>query len=164
MDSSFNPAGLAEFIKLEKEQTNDRAKKVIDKIEKTLQNYIVEELKTEYGDDWWVNGIPLNIRKNVNEKYEEDNGKRGGKEFYFDLIHYKKIVIEPDNWPLFDSTLGYEKGSKDQKTRWIDFVNEKRKIVSHASSGINISFEDLDQIEHYGEWLGKQMSKINDNE
>jgi DNA sulfur modification protein DndB len=39
-----------------------------------------------------MQGIPSKIRKKTNDKYEEDFGKRGGKEFYFDLIDYREII------------------------------------------------------------------------
>src|SRR6202040_2508092 len=39
-------------------------------------------------NEWWMIGVPKNVRKKVSERHEEDDNKRGGKEYYFDLIDY----------------------------------------------------------------------------
>ena len=41
----FNPPGLEEFLELEKAQTNQRAKDIIDRIERTLQKVVLAELR-----------------------------------------------------------------------------------------------------------------------
>ncbi|HEY3569407.1 MAG TPA: DGQHR domain-containing protein [Thermoanaerobaculia bacterium] len=157
----FSPSGLDQFIAEEKAQTNIRAKEIIDRIETSLQKFIVEELKREYGPndaEWWTLGVPKSIRLRVTARYEEEDGKRGGKEYYFDLIDYRTISTEKDNWELFEPFLGYGKGSKEKKTSWMAFVNEKRKIVSHPTSAVTISLEDLAMLEEYGTWLANQLS------
>lgn len=160
----FNPEGLEEWIELQKKETNKNAKEVIDKIEVLLQSTIVSILQDVYGlneDKWWYEGIPSQIRQKVSTTMEEDKNKRGGKEYYFDLIHYKKIIIE--NWDLFENifSFGY-KGNKDKKTDYLDFINEIRKPVSHASSGKIISLDDYNKILDYYHWLKEQISKNNE--
>jgi DNA sulfur modification protein DndB len=161
---SFNPEGLEEFIATEKAQTNKKAKDIIDDIEIKLQKFIINKLKTEFGPDeneWWMLGVPLEVRKKVSERFEEEGGKRGGRENYFDLIHYRKIIT--DNWGIFDKVLGYEKEgrSKDARTSWLSFINEKRKVVAHPTSAVIISLEDFAKIEMYGEWLNRQIENYN---
>lgn len=156
----FNPDGLEEWITLQKATTNKNTKELIDKIEVVMQQNIVEVLKNEYGmegERWWYEGIPSTIRKKVSERMEEDKNRRGGKEFYFDLIDYKKILSE--NWEMFEKTFGFGKStsSKDKRTEWIDFINETRKIVAHASSGKTVSLEEYTKIEEITNWLEKQI-------
>lgn len=154
----FNPEGLDEWITLQKQQTNKNTKDLIDKIEVSLQEYIINLLKEQYGIDdelWWYESIPAAIRTKVTLRMEEDKNKRGGKEYYFDLIDYKKIIA--DNWDLFEKSLGFGKGNKDKRTEWLDFINEKRKIVAHASSGKTISIEDFTKINEYYNWLSLQI-------
>lgn len=156
---AFNPAGLDQFVREEKAQTNIRAKEIIDRIETTLQRVVVEELKRECGSsdsEWWTVGVPKSVRLKVTARYEEEDGRRGGKEYYFDLIDYRTIAL--DNWLLFESLLGYGKGSKDKRTAWMAFVNERRKIVSHPTSAVSVSLEDLAQLEEYDHWLNSQLS------
>jgi DNA sulfur modification protein DndB len=157
---TFNPPGLDQFVGEEKAQTNIRAKQIIDKIETNLQKFIVGELKRECGaeeSEWWTVGVPKAVRLKVTPLYEEDDGRRGGKEYYFDLIHYRTIA--KNNWALFGPLLGYGGGGNaDKRTEWMAFVNEKRKIVSHPTSGVSVSLEDLTRLEEYGNWLAHQLS------
>jgi len=150
---------------LQKQQTNKNTKEIIDEIEVTLQKYIIDELKRQYASDvdlWWYEGIPGNIRTKATARMEEDKNKRGGKEFYFDLIDYRKIIV--DNWEFFDKILGFGKGNKDKKTDWISFINETRKIVAHASSGKTVSLEDFTKVEEYHIWLRKRIKNIDNLE
>jgi len=48
--------------------------------------------------------------------------------------------------------------SKDKKTSWIAIVNQKRNIVSHPSSGQQISIEELDQLKEIHCWLEGKIS------
>lgn len=158
---SFNPPGLEEFLQLEKAQTNLKAKEIIDRIENTLQKVVVEELRREFGpaeNEWWVLGVPKAVRTRVSQRFEEDDGKRGAKEHYFDLIDYRKTAI--DHWELFEPLLAYGKKtlSKDKRTSWMNFLNEKRNIVSHSSSGITLSMEDLTQLQQFDKWLLENLA------
>jgi DGQHR domain-containing protein len=156
----FNPAGLDQFLEQEKAQTNIRAKEIIDQIEQKLQKVVLDELRRECGEDesgWWMVGIPMVVRLKVSARFEEEGGKRGGKEHYFDLIDYSKIASQ--NWKIFESILGYGKsGSKDKRLAWLSFVNEKRKIVAHASSAVSLTIEELTELEEYERWLNNQIA------
>ena len=158
---NFNPPGLLKFLQEEKAQTNMKAKEIVDRIEMTLKETILDELKREIGpseSEWWTIGIPKNVRLKVTERFEQDDGKRGNKEAYFELIDYRKIVVE--NWGIFEELLGYGKKteSKDKRTAWMAFLNDKRNVVSHVSSGVSLSIEELNQLVRYDEWL---RDKIN---
>ena len=159
----FSPPGLEDFLKLEKAETNKKAKEIIDRIEITLQQFILEELKQEFKDEWWVYGVPKTVRLKVTARYEEEDGKRGGKENYFDLIDYRQIVL--DHWNIFDKVMAFGKnGNKDKRTLWMSQINEKRKIVSHASSAVTLSVEELNMLEEYDEWLCNQINGCIDTE
>jgi hypothetical protein len=158
--NGFNPSGLDEFLQLEKAETNKKAKDIIDRMETSLQNLIMEELHREFGEEesqWWMLGVPKTVRLKVSQRFEEEEGKRGGKEYYFDLIDYRQIAIS--NWELFESLLAYGKnGNKEKRTVWMSVLNEKRKIVSHASSAVTLSVEELSQLEEFDEWLAGKIS------
>jgi DNA sulfur modification protein DndB len=165
--AAFNPPGLDEFINREKEQTNLKAKEVIDRIETTLQKVVIQELKQEYSEDensWWILGIPKQVRIEVTKTAENDDNKRGTREAYFNLMDYRKIVLE--NWTIFQNLLGYGKknDSKDRQTKWMVEVNEKRNAIAHASSGVSLSIEELDELENYQAWLiGKSTGNVQDD-
>jgi DNA sulfur modification protein DndB len=160
---SFNPPGLDEFLHLEKAQTNKQGKEVIDRIERILQRVVVEALRREIGPEehqWWMEGVPKPVRLKVTGRFEDDDGKRGGKENYFDLIDYRAIALA--NWEIFEPILAYgTSGNKEKKTNWMAFINEKRKIVSHASSAATISLEHLADLQVYDTWLSEQITELN---
>ena len=155
----FNPPGLDQFILQEKAQTNSRAKEITDRIERKLQKVVLEELRRECGEDeagWWMVGVPKPVRLKVSQKFEDDAGTRGGKEYYFDLIDYSKIALQ--NWSLFEPILAYGSGSKEKRLAWLDFVNQKRNIVSHASAAVTLTLEDLEQLQNHEKFLDIRIS------
>lgn len=156
--TTFNPNGLDEFIASEKQQTNAKAKTIIDSIESLLQQTCIEVLSGEFGEvAWWVDGVPKTVRTAASGRFEDDNGKRGERWFYFDLIDYRKIAIE--NWGLFEDIFGYGKHSgKDKKTQWLANVNESRKIIAHASSGKTLTLEELAFLQDIEIWLNASIS------
>jgi len=160
--AGFNPPGLDQFIQQEKAQTNAHAKEIIDDIERKLQKTVLEELRRECGEDesgWWMVGVPKPVRLKVSQRFEDEGGKRGGKENYFDLIDYSKIALE--NWRLFEPILAYGKsGSKEKRLSWLNFVNEKRNIVSHVSSAVTLTLEELAELRDYQQWLTRQISGV----
>lgn len=162
---SFSPPGLDEYLEAEKEKTNQRSGETIRRIETTLQSFMVEELKQEFpdGENWWILGVPKDVRKKAMDKYEEDDRRRGAKEAYFDLVDYKKIAL--NNWSVFEKILAYgDKGNKEKKLGWLDYVNEKRNLVMHASSGVTLSVSELAQLQDYGAWLDAQISGVQDGQ
>lgn len=157
----FSPPGLDEFLNLEKAGTNKKAKEVLDRMEVTLQKLIIDQLRYAFGPDetqWWVKGVPKAVRIKARERQEEDDRRRGGMEYYLDLIDYRRIAVT--NWGLFEPLLAYGKsGNKDARTAWLDFVNEQRNLVAHPSSGASVSFDDLGRLQEYDEWLSGQSKK-----
>lgn len=157
---TFNPAGLEDFLRNEKAETNKHAKELLDKLEVLLQTTLLSELKQQFGSEetgWWFGGVPAAVRRDVSARFEEEAGKRGGKENYFDLIHYRTIITH--NWQLFDRIFGYGKKNvgKDKGTEWIKELNDFRKIVAHPSSGAHVTMEELARITHYHEWLVERI-------
>jgi DNA sulfur modification protein DndB len=163
---AFDPTGLQEFLRREKEQTNLRAKAIIDRLEQLLQSIVIQELKQEFTDDgesWWIQGVPRAVRLEVSKRIENDDNKRGSREAYLDLIDYRTIAL--NQWPLFQQILGYGKKSesKDRQTKWLQEINEMRNVVAHASSGVSLSVEQVTTLESYEQWLRqKAMSDDSD--
>jgi len=162
----FNPQGLDQFIQQEKLQTNTKGKEIIDRIERTLQRLVLEELRRECGEEesgWWMTGIPKAVRVKVSERFEEDEGKRGSRENYFDLLDYQKIALQ--NWGLFEPLLAYgTTGKKEARIRWLGVINEKRNVVSHPSAGIMLTVEDVAHLEEFERWLQAKISSANNGE
>ena len=164
---SFNPPGLQDFIKAEEMQTNLQAKKIIDEIENTLKETIIEELKSEFGNEetqWWIQGIPQKIREETAKKYERAGADRGKKENYFNFIDYKEIILY--HWNIFEKLFSYGKSNVKREIRisWVQKVNDARNIVAHSSSGRSVTPEQLAELENYVEWLRKQVKALDQGE
>ncbi len=161
---SFNPEGLDKYLADEKAETNTRGKEIIESIERVLQKVVLDELKREMpdGDDWWTLGVPKTVRLKVMQKYEEDDRQRGGYECYFDLIDYPKIAA--NKWELFQPIIGYGAGGKEKQLSWLNFVNLKRNIVAHPSSGRTLSIDELNQLDQYSQWLDHKLGDLSNSE
>lgn len=157
---AFDPEGLDKYLAEEKTETNIKGKSVVESIEKMLQKVVIAELKREMpeGEDWWTLGVPKPVRLKVTAKYEDDDHQRGGYEYYFDLVDYQKIALS--QWSLFQPILGYGTGSKEKQVSWINYVNLKRNIVSHVSSGKTLSADELSQLESYESWLTQKIGEM----
>jgi hypothetical protein len=161
-ESTFNPPGLNEFLEREKAQTTTKAFQEIQTIEQILQTTVLGELKNEFGSDessWFFGGVPRGTRKKIDDRINDEAGKKGGREQNFDLIDYREVI--QDNWQLFESTLARGKGSKDGRTKWIAEVNDLRKPVVHASRGqsLPITEEQLSFLQEIRDWLEAQVDE-----
>ena len=163
--SDFDPPGLNEFLQRERAQTTTRAFEEIQTIESILQATVISELKSEFGTDesaWWFPAVPKSVRKKVDDRINEDGGKKGGREANFDLIDYREMIHQ--NWLLFEGRLARGKGAKDNRTKWISEINELRKPVMHASKGttLPITEEQLSVLQDTREWLQNQVTNGNE--
>jgi DNA sulfur modification protein DndB len=155
----FDPPGLKEFVELERQETNLKAKEITDRIERTLQRAVVEELRREFGPEdteWWILGVPKRVRLDVAKREQDDDSRRGAKEAYFDLIDYRIIAME--NWQVFEPLLAYGKsGNKEKRTKWMVTVNERRNVIAHPSSGVALSLEQLAELQEYERALNDRI-------
>jgi hypothetical protein len=105
-----------------------------------------------------MEGVPRSIKSKIAKRREDDNGKLGDREAYFDFLDYRAVIQE--NWDIFSSLMGYGKvnASKARRTGWIAELNEVHKIVANPSSGRSVSFDQLAEIEGYQRWLENQAS------
>ncbi len=144
----FDPPGLAKFLEIEAAETNTQSKVIIDRLERMIQTSVIDGLQEIYRDSekaWWWQGVPKSIRVQVSTRMQEDNNSRGGEEHYFNLIDYRRIVL--NHWTEFQDLFGIEKkGNKDSRTSWMSFMNDIRNAVSHASSGKTVTIEELDEL------------------
>lgn len=162
---TFDPPGLSEFITNRKANTNEEARRLIEQIEISLQKAILSTLKQEFPnpDQWWFEGVPKAVRRKVDERVNDSDGKEGGREQNFDLIHYREIATH--NWGQFESILGYKiHANKEKRTEWLADINAMRKIVMHPSKGQVLPVEKLSQLKAYNEWLHGKLSGSADSD
>lgn len=151
---SFQPDGLREFLDRETAQTTERASKLISQIETILHQSVIALLKEHFGtegDLWWYDGVPIAVRTPATARQEEDHNRAGARDAYLDLIHYRPIIQA--NWSLLGELFSRGGRGKEKGTAWLVNLNEIRKICAHASRGGSVSFEQLNELNEYLEWL-----------
>jgi len=110
-----------------------------------MNRCILDKLKSVYGEDWWYDGVPHNVRTKCATRKEEDRGAYEPEQ-YLDLIDYKAIAMSSSNWSkVFHECLvvSSQQGDKKKKLAWIDHLNEIRKTVSHPERGL-LTTEQVD--------------------
>ena len=157
---TYAPLGLIEWIESRKKNFNDEGRSIIEFVETTLQKNVLQILKSEFDSEseaWWWDGVPKTIRKKVDDRLNESNGKTGGREQNFDLIHYREIIVA--NWDLFKDIFGYTAGggSKDKQTHWIVDIGEMRNIVMHPSRQQFLAPQKISELHQYAEWLRSRI-------
>jgi len=66
-----------------------------------------------------------------------------------------------EQWSLLGETFGYgTKGNKEAKTKWIEQINDIRKIAVHASKGTHlpVTLEEVTLLEELESWVKAQVS------
>jgi DNA sulfur modification protein DndB len=157
---SFSPPGLTEWVETRKANYNEQGRRLIEEIETSLQKVVIETLKSEFDLDdeqWWFEGVPKNVRIKVDQRRNESDGRAGGREENFDLVHYRDILLF--QWRLFGETFGYGGGGKEKQTKWLVDVANIRNIVMHPSRREFLSLEKLTQLRSYVTWLNEKLQE-----
>lgn len=148
----FFNAGLEDYLKETKSQSNETAKIIVPKIQLFIASDIISTLKKEFGDyenGWWLKGIPRSIRLKVAQRREDDPA-RPALEKSFDLIDYKQVIL--DNWTFFGEKYSKGKGNKKEKMSWMNELNRIRKIVAHPERG-RVTIDELEFLNEILNWL-----------
>jgi len=105
-------------------------------LEIRLHTYVRQTLEDEYGvegDEWWVKGVPLDIRQECMARREADPG-RDQPFGYTYLMDLKKIVEK--SWALFEADArrtnvdGHSLSKKDV-LEWLQRANDTRNRYAH---------------------------------
>lgn len=151
----FQPEGMQDWEaeqSVEKIQTADRK---IRELLVEMQKFIFIVFRTIHGevkDAYWDKGVPdKNIKSKAYERsLDDDVEERLPLETYLDVIDFKKIVEHRQNWPLFKSVFNIpEPGEKGhaKNLKWMERVNDLRRIPAHPSEKRHYKVEDFDYID-----------------
>ena len=100
----------------------------IQEFEERLYEIIQNILRKQYKDDWWYDGIPLEIRRKAAE-LNEISGGIVSKEYCLHLINLKEIIMS--SWSLFATLIDKENKGKKEFDQWFNRLNNIRNKVSH---------------------------------
>lgn len=139
---------LDRLAKRKDERVNQTHQDII-KLNQDISDYIIASLKEKYGtsDDesgekaWWEQGIESqkakeNAYKRFLEGQKENKDKKMPKEAYLDVLDYRDIVRQKNNWPLFEKVFNIPLSGEKGKTYyldWIEKLNKIRRVPAHPS-------------------------------
>lgn len=150
-NSAFGSKAFLERRAKQKDERITQTHQDVIKLNQDISDYVIDKLKEKYGTQpdssgekvWWEDGIENpKIKQAAYSRYleglKENKEKRLPKEAYLDLIDYKEIVKQKNNWPLFESVFNIrlpdENKGKTYFLDWMDVFNKIRRIPAHSSS------------------------------
>lgn len=151
----FAPEGLLEYQAEQSDERYSTATIKLRQIEESINSFVFDIFKSQYGtekDAYWEKGVAdTNIKIDAYKRsLEDDESTRMPRESYINLIDYKKIVEHRQNWLIFKEVFNIpERGEKGlaKNLKWIDTLNELRRIPSHPSPNRRFKTDDYDYIE-----------------
>ena len=160
----FSPDGMDEWIKEQSEENIAEADWKLKNLNIQVQRTIFDTLKEKYGEEqdaYWHKGVvSKEIKLDAYKKsLDDDDEDRLPLENYLDFIQYKKIIEHKSHWslfkPLFDIPDPGEKGHS-KNIRWMDRINELRRISAHATENRSYKANDFDYINYvFDEFTGR---------
>lgn len=160
--SDFSPEGMDDWAQEQSDELIVEADRKLKELNVRVQKAIFEVYKKRYGtlnDAYWNKGVTdKKIKTRAYEKsLDDEDDVRLPLENYLDFIEYKKIVENKLHWPhfkqLFDIPEPGEKGYS-KNVRWMERVNELRRIPAHATEKRNYKAIDFEYINYiYDEFM-----------
>lgn len=143
----FAPDGYSEFKRLSSDEVTELADRQVKWVQKVVPAYLIDRLKTIYGEEYFDQGVPKEIQKACQAKRIDDEaGDKLPVETYLDWIQLQKIAVQKEVRDSVKDVLSIkmedEGGGKHFFSGWFDSVNRIRRIVAHPS-GRSYKDEDL---------------------
>lgn len=145
-----------------KEEPRVSAYRHVQRIETRLHAHVKQTLQTSFGEeerDWWVQGVPPQIRTDCAQKREEDP-LREELYSYTALIDLRTIVDK--NWRIFMPSFQQVCQSLDSKREFLAGIartNEVRKRVMHPIRMI-VTDEDILFLEQFSEIIKTFVQRV----
>ena len=152
----FGPMDFGKWEVAQREDLRKQADEQLQQIVLLVQRHIFSVFKKIYGEEknaYFEKGVTNRDMKVAAYKksVEYDEGDRGPLETYLDFIDLKKIVEAKDRWPIFKSAfdvrLTDDSKVQAKNVRWMDRINELRRIPAHPADGRNYKAEDFEVID-----------------
>jgi DNA sulfur modification protein DndB len=162
----FEPEGMEEWEAEQSAENIESADRKIKDIVLLIQHHLFRMLKKVYGDGdaYWNKGVTdKNMKAEAYKRsLDSEDEDRLALENYLDVIDYKKITESKQNWPflkdIFDLPEPGEKGIA-KNLKWMDRINELRRIAAHPSKERNYKLEDFQYIDYVYERLQENIKQ-----
>lgn len=151
----FCPTGYLEWLESQSAEKIAEADKQIKEISIIVNRIVFDTLKEVYGEEvsgYWHEGVKdKTIMSSAYQKSLDEPNRGLALENYVEFIEHKKIIERKENWPLFKEyfdipELG-EKG-KTKNLKWMEKINELRRIPTHPTESRNYRKDDFEYIEY----------------
>jgi hypothetical protein len=127
--------------------------RLTDFFENYIRDLIIRELESRYGEKWWNQGVPDDVRKECEDKMarEIEMGKPAehSKLIYADFSHYPKIILRKDNWRNIFASCFKGKEPSNVETYFKDLKecrdtsHHHRTVSSHDVERVKVCILDL---------------------
>ena len=165
--SDFEPEGMEEWEAEQSEERIGTANRQIGELQVKMQQHIFGVFRRLYGearDAYWDRGVSDKAIKA--EAYKRSLDYEGEDrlplEAYLDVIDLKKIVENRQNWAQFKDVFNIaDPGDRGlaKNLRWMERINELRRVSAHPSEKRRYKAEDFEYIEFiYGEFCRRLES------
>lgn len=158
--ADFQPEGMDEWEQEQSEERIQAADNQLKSIVSEMRDYIFDVFKAVYGEKrgaYWEQGVTDKTIKAAAyaRSLDSEIDERLSLESYLEVVEMKKIVEKAQNWPRFKAVFNIaEAGEKGlaKNLKWMDRINELRRIPAHPSRERHYKVEDFDYIDYiYGE-------------
>jgi len=120
---------------------------------------VTDRLKKHYGPnpDYLVDaGLPTDDFGELSTRQQEHRKKYGEKlplETFIDFIKWKQIVSKPNNWPLVEDVVAFNRSGKGNPNRkelvsWFDEMNDIRRIPAHPFGRESYSDDEIEILKY----------------
>ncbi len=169
--SDFQPEGMDDWEAEQSEEHIQLADTKLKEIVSGMRKYLFDVFRTIHGeakDAYWDKGVTDKALKADAYKrsldYEVED--RLAPETYLEVVEMKRIVEGRQNWPLFKCVFNIpEPGEKGlaKNLRWMDRINDLRRIPGHPAWDRRYKAEDFDYINFVHSELMKRLREAQQN-
>jgi hypothetical protein len=155
----FQPEGLQDWEAEQSEEKIQSADRKIRELIVEMGKFIFDVFRAVHSAEaYWDKGVPdKSIKVKAYERSIDNAEEKLPLETYLDVIELKKIVEHKQNWYLFKSVFNIpEPGEKGhaKNLKWMERLNELRRIPAHPSEKRHYKVEDFDYIDYiHGEFF-----------
>lgn len=157
----FAPEGYKDFKRLSSHEVTDLTDRQVKWVQKVVPSYILDNLRSVYGEEYFDIAVPKEIQKACQSKRIDDEaGEKLPVETYLDWIQLPKIITQKEIRDQVKGVLSIrlldEPGGKHFYGTWFEDLNRIRRIVAHPS-GRTYKDDDLKVVSHVVEHLVENL-------
>lgn len=156
----FSPEGLNEYIENETNQYNSESREYLNIIKESVKEIVANALKSYYGDNWMIKGLPKTTYKTAKKMADDKNYEllSNDEDAEIDawdcitLADCREIVIYSHNWSeIFESIMTRPEdiglSNKEQKTEWLSMMSKEMNKISKTTYSVpKTTFELISSI------------------